>query len=40
MSVHHKAYFQVDGEYLGKYGLIKARILPAILHVMIPQKTD
>lgn len=36
MTVHKKAYFQVDGEYLGKVTTINARILPQILYVMTP----
>lgn len=36
MFTKRKAYFQVDGEYIGKTTSIKARILPQIIHVMIP----
>ena len=36
LQVHRKAYFQIDGEYMGKINSVKARILPKILNVMIP----
>ena len=36
LQVHRKAYFQIDGEYMGKINSVKARILPQILNVMIP----
>ena len=36
LSVRQKAYFQVDGEYMGKVNRIKARILPRIISVMVP----
>lgn len=36
LSIHRKAYFQVDGEYLGKTSSVSARILPQILTVMVP----
>jgi YegS/Rv2252/BmrU family lipid kinase len=36
MTVKRKAYFQVDGEYLGKTAQIKARALPRIINVMMP----
>ena len=38
MTTKRKAYFQVDGEYLGKISTIKARILPQILNVMLPEE--
>jgi diacylglycerol kinase family enzyme len=36
LTLKRKAYFQVDGEYLGRRSSIKARILPKIIHVMLP----
>src|SRR3954453_7639337 len=36
MNVQRKTYFQVDGEYLGKATTVKARILPQVIHVMLP----
>ena len=36
LSAHRKAYFQVDGEYIGKVTSLKARILPQIVQVMVP----
>jgi YegS/Rv2252/BmrU family lipid kinase len=33
-----KAYFQVDGEFLGKAICVKARILPRIINVVLPYK--
>ena len=36
MNLKRKAYFQVDGEYLGMVTCVKARILPQIIHVMLP----
>lgn len=33
-----RAYFQVDGEYLGKTTSVTARILPRILHIMLPDE--
>src|SRR4029078_511000 len=38
ISIHHKAYFQIDGEYLGKTKSIHARVLPQILNIMVPRK--
>ena len=38
MTTKRKAYFQVDGEYLGKISTIKARILPQIVNVMLPEE--
>ncbi len=37
LKVRRKAYFQVDGEYLGKTVSIKARILPQIIHMILPE---
>jgi diacylglycerol kinase family enzyme len=36
LGIHRKAYFQIDGEYMGKIKNIKARILPQIITVMVP----
>ena len=36
LKVKRKTYFQIDGEYLGKTVCIKARILPQIIHMIIP----
>ena len=36
ITLHRKAYFQVDGEFEGKTSHVKARVLPGILHVMVP----
>jgi YegS/Rv2252/BmrU family lipid kinase len=36
IAVHRKAYFQIDGEFMGKITEVKARVLPQLLHVMIP----
>jgi len=36
MSTRRKAYFQVDGEYIGKTKSVKAQILPRIVNVMLP----
>jgi diacylglycerol kinase (ATP) len=38
IAIHHKAYFQIDGEYMGKTKSVKARVLPQILNVMVPGK--
>ena len=38
MHLKRRAYFQVDGEYLGKRTSIKARILPRIVNVMLPEE--
>jgi YegS/Rv2252/BmrU family lipid kinase len=38
MRLKRKAYFQVDGEFLGKTVLVKARILPKIVNVVLPQQ--
>jgi diacylglycerol kinase family enzyme len=37
MHLKRKAYFQVDGEYIGKTVCVKARILPQIVNVVLPQ---
>jgi len=36
LNIHRKAYFQVDGEFMGKITTIKARILPHIINIMTP----
>lgn len=36
LHLKRKAYFQVDGEYLGKTICVRARILPQILNVILP----
>ncbi len=40
LSFHHKAYFQIDGEFMGKIKNIKARILPQIIAVMVPAEEE
>ena len=40
LHLKRKAYFQVDGEYLGKTICVKARILPRILNVILPAEKD
>lgn len=40
MNLKRKAYFQVDGEFLGKTICAKARILPQILNVMLPVEKE
>jgi YegS/Rv2252/BmrU family lipid kinase len=40
MQLKRKAYFQVDGEFLGKAILVKARILPQIINVVLPQEKE
>jgi diacylglycerol kinase (ATP) len=36
MNLKRKAYFQVDGEFLGKEICVKARVLPQVLNVVVP----
>jgi diacylglycerol kinase family enzyme len=38
INLKRKAYFQVDGEFLGKMICVKARILPQILNVVLPSE--
>jgi diacylglycerol kinase (ATP) len=38
LHLKRRAYFQVDGEYLGKRTCVKARILPRIIYVMLPSE--
>lgn len=40
LHLKRKAYFQVDGEYLGKTTCVKARILPQILNVILPVEKE
>lgn len=40
LHLKRKAYFQVDGEYLGKTICVKARILPQILNVILPEAKE
>lgn len=40
LHLKRKAYFQVDGEYLGKTIVVKARILPQILNVILPAEKE
>jgi diacylglycerol kinase (ATP) len=35
-----KTYFQVDGEYRGRTKILKAKIVPACLKVMVPAQVD
>jgi diacylglycerol kinase (ATP) len=35
IKTHHKAHFQVDGEYMGKVNQIDAEILPAAISVIV-----
>lgn len=37
LTLQQKAPFQVDGEYMGKIASLKARILPGIVKIMLPQ---
>ena len=36
LSIRQRAYFQIDGEYMGKTRNIKASILPQTISVMVP----
>jgi len=38
MNLKRKAYFQVDGEYLGKTTIVRARVLPQIVKVVLPRE--
>lgn len=40
LNIHHKAYFQIDGEFMGKIKNIKARILPQIISLMVPAEEE
>jgi YegS/Rv2252/BmrU family lipid kinase len=37
LKLQKKAYFQIDGEFMGKTTAVHARILPGILNVMLPR---
>jgi YegS/Rv2252/BmrU family lipid kinase len=37
LTFQQKAPFQIDGEYIGRIASLKARILPGIVNVMLPQ---
>ncbi len=39
LILQQKAPFQVDGEYMGKTASLKARILPAVVNVIIPKRS-
>lgn len=36
LSCQRRVYFQVDGEYLGRYSKLKARIMPGVLKMILP----
>lgn len=40
LHLKRRAYFQIDGEYLGKATCVKARILPQILNVILPPEKE
>lgn len=40
LTFQQKAPFQVDGEYLGRIASLKARILPGIVKVMLPETAN
>ncbi len=40
ITLHKKAYFQIDGEFMGKVTTVKARILPQVLTVMVPVEEE
>ena len=40
INLKRKAYFQVDGEFLGKTICVRARILPQILNVILPAEKE
>lgn len=40
LMTNRKAYFQIDGEYMGKVSQVQARILPRIIQVMVPRKEE
>ena len=37
INTTRKVHFQIDGEYLGKTKYVKAKILPAQLHILVPK---
>jgi diacylglycerol kinase (ATP) len=40
MKLKRKAYFQVDGEYLGKVTSLHARILPKVINMILPAEKE
>lgn len=40
IHLKRKGYFQVDGEFLGKTISIKARVLPKIINVIVPEEKE
>ena len=40
ISSKHNAHFQVDGEYIGKVNTVEAKILPAAITVVLPEKLE
>lgn len=36
ISIHRKAWFQIDGEYLGRVSQVTARIMPGVLQMILP----
>jgi diacylglycerol kinase family enzyme len=36
ITAHKKSYFQVDGEYRGKFNNIEAAIVPSALKILLP----
>ncbi len=37
LTAHRKAYFQIDGEFIGRVTSVTARILPDLVSIMLPQ---
>ncbi|MBA3647819.1 MAG: diacylglycerol kinase family lipid kinase [Chitinophagales bacterium] len=40
ITIPHRSYFQVDGEYRGKVRGLEAKILPASLNMLLPIQSD
>jgi len=40
LTTHRKAYFQIDGEFMGKTKEVTVRVLPQILNVMVPRQVQ
>ena len=40
IRTHRKSYFQIDGEYQGRTNLVRARVLPGILNVVMPSTSS
>jgi len=38
VNVHRKAYFQIDGELMGKATSVHARIMPGVVRLMVPKE--